>query len=167
MSALTSLVAEKRCGGSHRVAGARRSLARRANRGWRASTGRREGLIEHAYTLSHSRALVRLRLGPERSISSRLAPAGAAVLRPRRASICAKRRSNFALAPRNAASGSTLRWRARLTTANSRSPTSPDGACVALARFRPRPRRSPRAAWRGPRAHRSSRTRPCPPSPAI
>ena len=46
---------------------------------------------------------------------------------PAAASACsieAKRRSNFWLAARSVASGSASRWRARLTTANSRSPTS-------------------------------------------
>ena len=39
-------------------------------------------------------------------------------------SIDAKRRSNFWLVARSVASGSASRWRARLATANSRSPTS-------------------------------------------
>ncbi len=43
-------------------------------------------------------------------------------------SIWAKRRTNFSLVPRSAASGSTSRCRARLASANSRSPTSPAAA---------------------------------------
>ena len=48
-------------------------------------------------------------------------------------SIEAKRRSNFWLVARSVASGSASRWRARLTTANSRSPTSA-AALLAVAR---------------------------------
>ena len=46
---------------------------------------------------------------------------------PRAASACSmkpNRRSNFALVMRKTASGSASRWRARLTTANKRSPAS-------------------------------------------
>ena len=38
---------------------------------------------------------------------------------------------------------------------------------AARRRARPRPRRSPRGFWRAPRARRSSRSRPCRPSPAV
>ena len=68
----------------------------------------------------------RIHLG-KRRIARRLA-----ALR-QRASIAAKRRSNFALVARNAASGSTFRCRARLTTANIRSPISPAAAALSLA----------------------------------
>ena len=84
-----------------------------------------------------------------------------------RASIWAKRRSNLALVPRSAASGSTSRWRARLASANRRSPTSLRRRPRRPRRSPPRPRRSPREAWRSRRAPRSSRSRPCSPSPAI
>ena len=58
---------------------------------------------------------------PSRRASS---PAASCRARPAPARSTPKRRSNFWLVARSVASGSASRWRARLTTANSRSPTS-------------------------------------------
>jgi hypothetical protein len=62
--------------------------------------------------------------------------------KPGACSIVRKRFSNFRLAFLSASSGSMLRNRAKLTTANSRSPTSPPAFPAAPRQFRPVPRGS-------------------------
>ena len=69
----------------------------------------------------------RVHLG-KRRLAAALFPCAASAV-----SIAAKRRSNFALVARSAVSGSTSRWRARLTTANSRSPISLGRGVVSAA----------------------------------
>ena len=66
------------------------------------------------------------------SISASVASFGVLPRAASARSIDAKRRSNLALVARSTPSGSAPRWRARLTTANSRSPTSA-ALCAARA----------------------------------
>ena len=74
-----------------------------------------------ALTVSFSAALA---ASQSASISARVASFGVLPRAASARSIEAKRRSNFRLVWRSTSSGSAPKWRARLTTANSRSPTS-------------------------------------------
>ena len=90
----------------------------------------------------------RLRLHPTAHPSRRASPRdGVLPSAASASSIAAKRRSNFRLVARSAASGSASRWRARLTTANSRSPISPATLSRPPRRARLRSRPLPRGSW--------------------
>ena len=95
------------------------------------------------------------------SISASVASCGAF---PSRQARVRSRRSGARISGwsrRSTASGSARRWRARLTAANRRSPTSAAASVAVADRARLRSRRLPRGFCAAPRADRSSRSRPC------
>ena len=77
-----------------------------------------------SYASLHGRCFLRLRLVPERVHFGERCVLRRFAARGQRVFDEANRRSNFRLVCRSNASGSASRWRARLTAANRRSPTS-------------------------------------------